>query len=479
MHTTGTELTHLAGYRLVRTLGSGTRSEVFLGAGATGSVALKLYRDETDEAEIFRELEVLGRLPAEHCVRLLDVATAPSGVPLPILERVHRGSLTQLLTSRRSLEAGEAVTLLAPIAATVARLYRSGVVHGRISPGSIHLGAAGEPVLLGFGHSSLVPAPASVAVIESSREVAKDFGEVLALATSVLGLVDDRNRGSGRSALLEWVSATATTVGTVGYRVEFATALEARLFELADPLPVTFGQLQLRDSGIPARAVIPIAPSASFEDAIATTPEQLRPRVRGGVAGRLLGAVAQSPIEHLRARVADALRGVRKPVWVVAGGIVAALVLALALIPQGNAAAEATVTRTPLPAPTTSGEPIRSADPLPAEPVAALTVLLRERTACIRDRSVTCLSNVDEASSSALAADSTLVGSIEAGGQVTASATLTANQPRLVEVLGDSALVALGANSNPASALMIKGGAGWRIRDFLSGKAQGSQADAP
>jgi len=37
----------------------------------------------------------------------------------------------------------------------------------------------------------------------------------------------------------------------------------------------------------------------------------------------------------------------------------------------------------------------------------------------------------------------------------------------LVQRLGDSALVFLGPGTEPASLLLVKGEAGWRIRDYL------------
>jgi hypothetical protein len=102
--------------------------------------------------------------------------------------------------------------------------------------------------------------------------------------------------------------------------------------------------------------------------------------------------------------------------------------------------------------------------------VAALPALLAAREQCVHDLSVLCLDAVDEQASSALSDDSQLIMAIRAGGEIPPIATLTAGAPKVVERLGDSALVSLGRNSNPASVLMIRSKAGWRLRGFLDGE---------
>jgi hypothetical protein len=44
-----------------------------------------------------------------------------------------------------------------------------------------------------------------------------------------------------------------------------------------------------------------------------------------------------------------------------------------------------------------------------------------------------------------------------------------ARDAAVVERLGDSVLIALGPDSRPASVLLMKGEAGWRIRDYIAG----------
>jgi hypothetical protein len=107
------------------------------------------------------------------------------------------------------------------------------------------------------------------------------------------------------------------------------------------------------------------------------------------------------------------------------------------------------------------------------DPVAAAIVLLALREECFRSASLLCLDGVVQPGSSAEAADRAAVSVLQGGGE--APAPISAPSPELVERLGESALVSLVAASEgdgapetaPASLLLMKGEAGWRIRDYL------------
>ena len=92
--------------------------------------------------------------------------------------------------------------------------------------------------------------------------------------------------------------------------------------------------------------------------------------------------------------------------------------------------------------------------------------LVARRDGCFRDLSVLCLDGVDEGGSSALDADRAALRGIMDGGDAPPGVQLSS--PTLVERLGDSALIDLGPDSDPASVLLLKGEAGWRIRDYLA-----------
>jgi hypothetical protein len=88
------------------------------------------------------------------------------------------------------------------------------------------------------------------------------------------------------------------------------------------------------------------------------------------------------------------------------------------------------------------------------------------RSGCFRQRSVSCLDSVDENGASAYSDDVARIAAIRAGGELVPTDSTQAVAPSLLQRLGDSALVRLGSESEPASALLVKEKAGWRIRSF-------------
>jgi hypothetical protein len=438
----------LAGYRLVRKLAIGSRADVYLGVGTTGTVALKVFAPTTSRESVGVELDALGRLESPHLVRLLDVSSASGDLPILVLERVRQGSVSALMTRRDSLEAGEAATVLAPIATLVGELHGAGVAHTKLGTASVHLGSKGEPVLLGLGHCELFAAGGSMAAID------KEPGAVLdrdALAAMALGVLAGVRAGSPRVLELQgWIESTPRAY-------EFPGELAERLFACAAPLPVAIsGDRQLAPP-VPAR----LAPAE-----LASAPAHPLIPVPASISELLL----ENPLQLLKKRAIGFARGVRPRFWVTAAAVAVGLILAVALIPSGgaNPAGHAADSEAPL-------EPSRpptlppTATPLPDDPLLASKVLLRARETCIRDLSILCLDNVDEASSAAFASDAALIQQIQGGGELPKSAIAGGGQLTLTERLGDTALIGLGQDGSDASILAIRTRAGWRIRDYLSG----------
>ena len=461
VHSDGT----FAGYRLVRKLGIGSRADVFLASGSTGTVALKVFAPEVTRESVGTELDALGRVDSPHVVRLLDIASSHSSLPTLVLERVRRGSIAGLLRERTDLEAGEAVTLLAPLAGVLPQLHRAGVAHGAVGPTSIHLGSGGEPVLLGFGHCTLFARDGTIAAIDAQAAVVRDREALAAVAKSVLGHVRRATSDRRIQDILAWIDTRATAY-------EFASELESRLFDLADSMPIDLGRISGAASAVPARIGRPV-PAVGQTD---TEPAEAPPQ------HWLPAALLENPVLLVKQRILSLVRGVRKPLWVVAGAVLLAFVLALSLIPSGQTStaqqAPAQNASTSTAAATDSPVGAPSAAALPDDPLLALPILLRDRATCFRDLSILCLDNVDESSSGAFLQDSALIQQIQQGGEIATSTNIDSSSLSLVERLGDSALISLsadnsgagsaGADSEPASILLIRGASGWRIRDLLS-----------
>jgi hypothetical protein len=454
----------LAGYRIVRRIASGSRADVFLGAGSTGTVVLKVFQSHVSRADVGTELDALGRLSTPHVVSLRDVSSAAGPLPIAILERVSRGSIAQLLRDRQTLELGEAVTLLAPLGATLPLLHAAGVAHTRIGATTVHLGASGQPVILGFGHTALFKRGASVAILDSEPGANADRDALAQLAMVVLERARDASAPAIRR-LLDWLRNEP-------HRFEFGSELEHRLFELAEPQPIEFGRSPV--DALPSRAVevsraSPAEPSGTRQVEVSHT-RAVAAALEAAEAARLPGwldeLLVRSPLAAIRERVAGLVKGVRRRYWFIAGGVVLALILATSLVPSGSTAAPPAAASIATP----SSMPVPTETPLPADPLEALPLLLAARNTCVRDLSVLCLDEVDEASSGAYLSDAAAIRQLEAGGTAESSAIITGAEPKLVERLGDTVLLDLGGHSNPASVLMIKTEAGWRIRDFLSGK---------
>jgi len=472
----------VAGYRLVRKLGEGDRAEVFLavplkeeGDGSdrvTGNpqVAIKIGRPGLPSASLLAEADALTRARHPHLLRLIDVAgdtgdETPAGrylsttavAPCLVIERLPRGTLAHLLADRRSIGGGEAVTILVPIIEAIAALHAAGAAHGRIGPAAIQFRDSGAPVLCRFGAASLFAPGLPPVALDDVAAVAHDRVDLVNVVTLVLGRVESAEG----IALVGQVSAEFSGGGGRGALDSAGMrTLVDRIFALAPAEPIDF------------RSTV-----TSLEAGPTRYSHQQLDRVSG----------ALSPLAtNARAAAADRIRRlVRRvrPRVLVTGTIVAAAMVAVLLsLPSGKDAVD--------PGASTPSVSVRSSpprDPVPPisdtqraivsgdDPRAALVVLLALREVCVSQLSESCFVDVDQRGSGAMDADTAAVRELQAGtatprpiGDVTADAV------RLVQRLGDSALLSVGtttatasSHSKPVPILIMRTETGWRIRDYL------------
>jgi len=441
----------LGGYRLVRKLGEGPRAEVYLGhptreGSDAPSAAIKVFRPDVPQLSVSAEIEALSRASGPHCVTLLDLATAPDGSPALLLERLPGGSLARLLRHRSRVRVGEAITVLAPIALTVSALHAAGVVHGAVRAESVLFTGEGAPVLACFGTARLIQPAMPPALLATEHGVADDQLALSGLARSVLSLVHDDQAAE----LLRWFDETPAP------GVVWLDEAVTNLFALGDASSIDFEQ----------------EPHASAPRSIPRHIAEAAP-TEGVARPSWLSAVSppewiESGITPLIARLRAALALVRPRVWVIAGAVASALVAAIVVVPSSGSDATAEAPAQSSPAPTLAADaqqgPVTGDDP-----IAAFLALVEARDRCIRDLSVLCLDDVDQPGSAALDTDQALVRAVQDGTGAAPTWEISASQVAVAERLGNSALLDLDdpAESEPASVLLMKGEAGWRIRDYL------------
>jgi eukaryotic-like serine/threonine-protein kinase len=441
-------VTDVAGYRVLRTAAHGARARLLVGHDEGATVVLKVT-DAGDPAFPV-EAEALHRAAGEHVVALLDAARDDRDAVL-VLERLGRGTLADLLDLRASLGAGEAVTILAPLAATVDRLHSAGVAHGALSLAAVCFADDGAPTLVGFGAAHLFPPGAPEVVREGVPGVIGDRAALHGLAGLVLGRVTGERADAARRL--------AASVAEL-----LPADLAAALFDLAAPTPVRFEAAEVAALVVPRAVEVgdPVDVDAGERVAlppwlIALVPDPVRERLD---AVLVRGQDVWSAWDPRRRRLALGL-----------GAAGLTVVLVLAVLPSAPAEP---VDAAPLPTP--------DATPVVAElaedPVAAAELLLDLRQRCLRDLSLLCLDDVGQPDSAALTDDRMLIRAVQGGGEFPPEGVVD-GELTLVERLGDSALIDLPPGSEPASLLLMRTAAGWRIRDYISAAPVGPPANVP
>lgn len=503
----------IAGYRVLRRLGSSDRADLYVGVaparssapgrgvpgqdpgGPTTPVVLKVFHPATEDLSVEREVRALTTLTPGRLSTLFDVGTLPDGRICLVLEQLTGGTLSGFLQGRRQILPGEAVTVLAPVAAALAELQAIDLLHPGVNLSTILFAASGRPVLIGLGELRALPEPGC------GRTEAFNLAHSR-LAQVVRTVLDQVEPGESAPMALRdldrWCAGPeARSAGTA------PGELERLLFAWAEAGPVRLGQDRAAGTGLQSagdwlRRPGPDDPAprrAESRDRVAAKESGSR-RMLGSLASRSRAAVrrlrAGTPAGELTALLSARLRVRRGPLLLAAVLAVVSTGSALtALGPAGsadtgrtrpNVASEpAEVSGLPSPAPgasTASGGTGAESDGTDGDnaavsgddPAAAVSALLRIRAGCLVTVSVVCLDGVHQSQSAALAADGYTLRQMQQGGGTPEREDLASWAAVLVERTGDVALVSLqapDAQRQPASVLVVKGEAGWRIRDIF------------
>jgi hypothetical protein len=453
----------LPGIRIVRPLGGDAHRERWL---------VRLEGERPRPAVLVRPLDAVGarmvraeavaldRARGAGVVSLVDVVDDPMGAAV-LRDHCVGPRLATLLAERERWDAGEVVAVLRPVVEAVARLHAAGVAHAELSAAAVVVAETGG-VLVDLGHAELFAPGSPEAVLARLDAVARDRDAVRALAGDVL------RRVAGSRTRAAHVLADAIEEAPAAALV---AALGDGLVDLAAAVPVARLDPPSLDPSARQSQAMRLVPVV--QDEVTAEPEAdstVRSQRYAAVSARV-----SARARALRARL-DALPTARRRLVVAGGAAVAAGAVLLALPtaadaqgsrPAGElrpAAASPEVTEPPPAEPReTATDVVIAGD----DPVAAALALLERRAGCFAELSVLCLEHVDQQGSSALTADRAAIQQLRDGDEAD-YATAEADAARLVERLGDSALVEVGPQTAPASLLLMRSEAGWRIRDWVA-----------
>jgi len=120
-----------------------------------------LARSPEAVTRFVREARAAVRLSSEHVVRIMDVATLPSGVPYMVMEYLDGSDLDEVVTATGPLPVSDAVGCLLQACDAIAEAHSLGIVHRDLKPGNLFLtrrpGNAWHLKVLDFGISKTSP----------------------------------------------------------------------------------------------------------------------------------------------------------------------------------------------------------------------------------------------------------------------------------------------------------------------------------
>ena len=189
----------LAGYRLIRELGRGGMSVVWLAERADGvvkrTVALKMpmFMLQGGDVERFaRERDALAALSHPNVARLYDAGVLPSGQPFIVLEHVDGLPLNVHCDAQR-LDLRARLRLFLQVLGAVEHAHKHLIVHRDLKPSNILVDAEGQVKLLDFGIAKLL----------GENEAAAPLTELSGAAMTPLYAAPEQLRGATISTLTD------------------------------------------------------------------------------------------------------------------------------------------------------------------------------------------------------------------------------------------------------------------------------------
>jgi len=415
-------------------------------------------------ARVQAELARAAPVRHAHLLPVVDVLHDVDGRLVVVVPDGDLVALPSWLARRGPLAPGELVTLAVPLLAVLERAAATGLVVDRPHLADVVLDDRGAPLLRRLRTAG---ATADATVARASAAAASR-----GLVELVAGHLEED------SSPLLTVLAAADDLDAV---------VEA-VHDLAAPLPL---------------------PSAAVETDDATQGDEVDWSALAGpprpawAAALPEAAVVDAALDWLAARretsVRARLAAVRPRFWLLGGVVATSVVIALVLsAPRVPADADADVAAVTVdtngdgpspagaPASSAAGAGATSPSPLPPiasggadgrapgdddlvttgeDAVAAAQVLLTARALCLTDVTPSCLAAVDQPGSPIAARDAPLLDDPGAAGGALVPTTVDGEVQRLGETV---LLDAHGGDDEPASVLVVRTEAGWRLREVVA-----------
>lgn len=193
----------LGNYRLIKELGKGGMSSVYLASRADLSfhqeVAIKIVHhwlnDDSHHQRFIAERQMLAQLNHPNIAKLIDGGTTPSGSPYFVME-VIEGEPIDRYCNQNKLSIAERIRLFQKVCSAVEFAHRNLIVHRDIKPSNILVTADGIPKLLDFGIAKLIDPTVISDTTKTIRRMGTPGytspeqinGETITTATDVYGL---------------------------------------------------------------------------------------------------------------------------------------------------------------------------------------------------------------------------------------------------------------------------------------------------
>lgn len=474
----------VGGYTLTEVLSVGERANVFAALAARepsqsfaarsvvvkvrlGGQGTSVRHARFSTASHLGELEVLSARPIAAMPRLIAVVGDEEGRPALVLARCEGRQLGEVATAGDCDDSA-----VRAIAVEVRRLHEAGWAHGGLDPGSVLVGAGGGVTLVGFGRAVARGAPgfdeaaagdiAWVSRLERAARQTAGTHEDIARHGQQFSPERGLDRGVGEG--WAWpnervlVAADAGAAPRIAETVDPALVAVSELLRAVRAAPVGWARR------LPRSTLAKAGLAAVLTAVVVTAVVVLLP------SGERAGGVGAEP---------GAVEGGREGNSGVDGGVARNGGVEGGERGAGDGGAEGDGVPDDG-GPAGGGASTTGADPavIGDDPVAATAALLRVRAKCFAAEDAACLDEVDQWGSPALVADLEEMQA-DSGGRRTLAAASGVEVLHLVQRVGDFAIVevkeaeageeAAGENERKTAAaplLVVRGGAGWRLRSY-------------